>query len=117
MPIKSNLTSFETFFLDTRKTNQSLSLESQVQVKQLVPSTLCDILQRLEEQVMEAQTMERVGVRPTSSVAFWHLLQSWKQLEMQRQLEMITRLDLENISKLISTNNLILSVPICGRIC
>merc|ERR1711936_1226509 len=39
---------------DTRKTNQSLSLESQVQVKQSVPSTLCDILQRLEEQIMEA---------------------------------------------------------------
>ena len=87
----------KTFFLDTRKTNQSLSLESQVQVKQSVPSTLCDILQRLEEQVMEPQTMERVAVKQTLSAAFWHRLQSWKQLEMQRQLEMITRLDLENI--------------------
>ena len=95
MPTESNLTSSKTFSLDTRKTNQSLSLESQVQVKQSVPSTLCDILQRLEEQVMEAQMMERV--RQTLSAAFWHLLQSWKQSEMQRQLEMITRLDLENI--------------------
>merc|ERR1712061_822733 len=67
---------------DTRKTNQSLSLESQVQVKQSVPSTLCDILQRLEEQVMEPQTMERVAVKQTLSAAFWHRLQSWKQLEM-----------------------------------
>ena len=97
LPIESNLTSSKTFSLDTRKTNQSLSLESQVQVKQSVPSTLCDILQRLEEQVMEPQTMERVAVKQTLSAAFWHHLQSWKQLEMQRQLEMITRLDLENI--------------------
>ena len=85
----------KTFFLDIRKTNQLLSLESQVQVKQSVPSTLCDILLRLEGLVTEAQTMERV--RQTLSAAFWHHLQSWKQLEMQRQLEMITRLDLENI--------------------
>ena len=66
-----------------------------MQVKQSVPSMQCDILQRLEEQVMEAQMMERV--RQTLSAAFWHHLQSWKQLEMQRQLEMITRPDLENI--------------------
>ena len=66
-----------------------------MQVKQSVPSTLCDILQPLEEQVMEAQTMERV--RQTLSAAFWHRLQSWKQSEMQRQLETIIRLDLENI--------------------
>ena len=85
----------KTFFLDTRTTNQSLSLESQVQVKQSVPSTLCDILQRLEEQVMEAQMMERA--RQMLSAASWHRLQSWKQSEMQRQLEMIIRLDSENI--------------------
>ena len=85
----------KTFCLDIRKTNQLLSLESQVQVKQSVPSTLCDILLRLEGLVTEAQTMERV--RQTLSAAFWHLLQSWKQSEMQRQLEMITRPDLENI--------------------
>ena len=85
----------KTFFLDIRKINQLLSLESQVQVKQSVPSTLCDILLRLEGLVMEAQTMERV--RQTLSAAFWPLLQSWKQSEMQRQLETIIRLDLENI--------------------
>ena len=85
----------KTFFLDIRKTNQLLSLESQVQVKQSVPSTLCDILLRLEGLVMEAQTMERV--RQTLSAVFWHRLQSWKQSEMQRQLEMIIRLGSENI--------------------
>ena len=112
--IEFKQTSLKFFFLDTRKTNQSLSLESQVQVKQSVPSTLCDILLRLEGLVMEAQTMERV--RQTLSAAFWHHLQSWKQLEMQRQLEMITRPDLENIQKLTSTSNSISSVPTCGRI-